>query len=47
VWKLETGVTPPLTYTPNRRAGALGAAILRVDPETRALLPEAGWREPQ
>jgi ABC-type branched-subunit amino acid transport system substrate-binding protein len=47
VWKLETGVTPPLTYTPNRRAGALGAAILRVDPDTRALLPEAGWREPQ
>lgn len=47
VWKLETGVTPPLTYTPNQRVGALGAAILKVDPETRELVPEAAWREPE
>ncbi|PWB64141.1 MAG: hypothetical protein C3F14_07205 [Deltaproteobacteria bacterium] len=47
VWKLETGVTPPLTYNPNRRVGALGAAILKVDPDTRELLPETGWREPE
>jgi ABC-type branched-subunit amino acid transport system substrate-binding protein len=47
VWKLETGVTPPLTYTPNRRAGALGAQILMVDPDTRRFLPATEWREPR
>ncbi|MGB3096719.1 MAG: ABC transporter substrate-binding protein [Candidatus Deferrimicrobiaceae bacterium] len=47
VWQLETGVTPPLTYTPNRHAGALGAQILKVDPETRRLLPATEWREPR
>ena len=47
VWRLETGVTPPLTYNPNRRAGAIGAAILKVDPEGRRLVPAAGWREPK
>ena len=34
VWKLQTGVTPPLTYNANRRTGAQGAAIVRVDPDT-------------
>lgn len=47
VWQLETGVTPPLTYNPNRRAGALGAQILKVDPGTRRLLPVTEWREPK
>jgi ABC-type branched-subunit amino acid transport system substrate-binding protein len=47
VWKLETGVTPPLTYTPNRRAGAVGAAILGVAKDTRRLVPAAPWREPK
>ncbi len=47
VWRLETGVTPPLTYNPNRRAGAVGATILKVDPDTRRLLPEVPWREPK
>jgi len=47
VWDFETGVTPPLTFTPNRRSGATGAAILGVDPATRRLVPAAAWREPQ
>jgi len=47
VWKLETGVTPPLTYNPNQRAGALGALILKVDPDTRRLIPATDWREPR
>ena len=47
VWKLETGVTPPLTYTPNRRSGALGAVILKVDPEARRYIPATQWREPR
>jgi ABC-type branched-subunit amino acid transport system substrate-binding protein len=47
VWQLETGVTPPLTYTPNRRAGAVGAGILKVDPEVGRLVPATPWREPK
>ena len=47
VWRLETGVTPPLTYTPNQRVGAVGAEILKVDPEERRLFPAVPWREPK
>jgi len=47
VWKLQTGVTPPLTYTANRRVGALGAMIVKVDPASRRLVPVTEWREPQ
>jgi len=47
VWRLETGVTPPLTYDPNRRAGALGAAILKADGSSRRYVPAVPWREPR
>ena len=47
VWKLETGVTPPLTYNPNQRTGAVGAAILKVDPVRRRFVPATPWREPR
>jgi ABC-type branched-subunit amino acid transport system substrate-binding protein len=47
VWKLETGVTPPLTYNPNRRAGAIGATILKVDASSRRYVPATEWREPR
>ena len=46
-WKLQTGVTPPLTYNANRRTGAPGAAIVRVDPGTGRLVTVAEWREPR
>jgi hypothetical protein len=45
VRKLETGVTPPLTYNANRRSGAVGAAMLRMDGETGRLVPAPEWRE--
>lgn len=47
VWKLQTGVTPPLTYSANRRTGAPGAAIVRVDPDTGRFVTVAEWREPR
>ena len=47
VWKLQTGVTPPLTYNANRRTGAPGAAIVRVDPATGRFVTVAEWREPK
>jgi ABC-type branched-subunit amino acid transport system substrate-binding protein len=43
----RTGVTPPLTFHENRRVGAVGAMVLRVDPSGRGFLPVGGWREPK
>ena len=33
-YQFDTGLTPPLTYTRNRRMGAQGAYVLEVDPES-------------
>jgi ABC-type branched-subunit amino acid transport system substrate-binding protein len=42
LYKFDTGVTPPLTYGPNRRIGALGAHIVTVDLANRRYVP-VGW----
>lgn len=34
-YQFDTGLTPPLTYTRNRRMGAKGAYVLVVEPESR------------
>jgi len=47
VWKLDTGVTPPLTYNANRRSGTLGASLLRVDRSTGRYVTAVEWREPK
>ena len=44
LYNFDTGVTPPLTYGPNRRVGALGAHIVTVDLENRRYVP-VGWFE--
>ena len=42
----DTGVTPPLTYGPNRRIGASGAHILAVDLENETMTPVGdSWHE--
>ncbi|WP_438010798.1 ABC transporter substrate-binding protein [Sorangium sp. So ce321] len=38
-----TGLTPPITYGPARRIGALGAYPLALDPEQQRLTPAGGW----
>jgi ABC-type branched-subunit amino acid transport system substrate-binding protein len=38
----ETGVTPPVTFGPNRRIGAAGAAILTIDPEKKEYVIVSG-----
>ncbi|HSN54079.1 MAG TPA: ABC transporter substrate-binding protein [Candidatus Sulfomarinibacteraceae bacterium] len=48
LYRFETGLTPPLTYTPNRRVGANGAWVVVDDGEqgdARALLETARWVE--
>lgn len=42
VQRFATGFTPPVTYSLNRRIGARGAHIVRVDLTARKLVPE-GW----
>jgi ABC-type branched-subunit amino acid transport system substrate-binding protein len=47
LYEFRTGVTPPVTYNENRRAGVQGAAIYRIDPQAKRLVREAPWREPR
>jgi ABC-type branched-subunit amino acid transport system substrate-binding protein len=41
----RTGFAPPLTFGPNRRAGAHGAYVVTVDLVTRKLVPVTDWVE--
>lgn len=43
LYEYETGLTPRLTFGPNRRVGAAGAYIIRVDPVKREFVPASGW----
>jgi ABC-type branched-subunit amino acid transport system substrate-binding protein len=44
LYRFETGLTPPLTFTRNRRIGALGAYVATPDPGSgRTALESAEW----
>lgn len=46
LYEFKTGVTPPLTYGPNRRIGALGAHIVSVDLSNKRYAPVGdGWHK--
>jgi ABC-type branched-subunit amino acid transport system substrate-binding protein len=46
LYEFKTGVTPPLTYGPNRRIGALGAHIVVVDLANKRYAPLGdGWHK--
>ena len=38
-----TGLTPPITYGPNRRIGARGAYIVAIDLKEKTFVPVSGW----
>lgn len=40
----ETGLAPPLTFSLNRRIGALGAHVVRLNLEHGTFVPEGEWR---
>ena len=42
-YQFETGLTPPVTFGPNRRIGALGAYIVTVDLEKKEFRQVGGW----
>jgi ABC-type branched-subunit amino acid transport system substrate-binding protein len=41
--EFQTGLTPRLTYGPNRRIGALGSYIVTIDLEKKNFTPVGGW----
>lgn len=43
LYDYETGLSPRLTYGPNRRVGAAGAYVIGVDPERKEFVPKSGW----
>jgi ABC-type branched-subunit amino acid transport system substrate-binding protein len=43
LYEYDTGLTPPLTYGPNRRVGAAGAYVVNVDTEKKQFAPASGW----
>jgi ABC-type branched-subunit amino acid transport system substrate-binding protein len=46
LYTFQTGLTPPLTYGPNRRIGARGAHVLAVDIENKTYTPVGkSWHE--
>lgn len=45
LYKWDSGLTPLLTYTPNRRIGAQGAYIVALDLEGRTFKRVGGWVE--
>ena len=42
---VDTGMSPPVTFGPNRRVGAAGAYIAQVDFERQTLVPIGEWIE--
>lgn len=45
LYAYDTGLTPPLTYGPNRRIGARGAHLVTVDLLTKSYQPVGGWHQ--
>ncbi|HJQ31074.1 MAG TPA: ABC transporter substrate-binding protein, partial [Pyrinomonadaceae bacterium] len=43
LYDYETGLTPRLTFGPNRRVGALGAYVVTVDTARKGFVPAGGW----
>jgi ABC-type branched-subunit amino acid transport system substrate-binding protein len=45
LYRYDTGLTPPLTYGPNRRIGAKGAHVMVVDLVKKSTAPVGEWHE--
>ena len=43
LYEYPTDLTPPVTYGPNRRIGAMGAYIVGVNLEKKQFVPASGW----
>jgi ABC-type branched-subunit amino acid transport system substrate-binding protein len=45
--EFETGLTPKISFGPNRRVGAMGAYIVTVDLERKTFIPLSDWIAPR
>jgi ABC-type branched-subunit amino acid transport system substrate-binding protein len=43
LYEYETGVTPNITFGPNRRVGAMGGYVVSIDPAKREFVSASGW----
>ena len=43
LYEYQTGLTPAITYGPNRRVGAMGAYIVGIDLNGKQFVPASGW----
>jgi len=46
LYRFNTGLMPPITYTLNRRIGALGAHVVKADLTARNYIPVGEWMAP-
>jgi ABC-type branched-subunit amino acid transport system substrate-binding protein len=42
-YEFQTGLTPVISYGPNRRIGAMGAHVVMVDLKEKKFVPAGGW----
>lgn len=42
-YEYPTGLTPAITYGPNRRVGAMGAYVITIDLKQQQFVPASGW----
>ena len=43
LYEFDTGLTPRITYDPNRRIGALGSYVVTVDIKKKKFVPVSEW----
>ena len=43
LYEYQTGLTPPITFGPNRRIGALGAYVIGIDLKEKKFVQVGGW----
>lgn len=43
LYEYQTGLTPAISYGPNRRIGALGAYLITINLKDKKLVPASGW----
>jgi ABC-type branched-subunit amino acid transport system substrate-binding protein len=43
LYEYETGVTPNITFGPNRRVGSKGSYVVAIDPAKKGFVSASGW----
>ena len=43
LYEFSTGLTPAITFGPNRRIGAMGTYVVTIDLKERRFVPASGW----